>query len=128
MRKDLSDSSSLTSLDSTGAIAPTPSNQVNSSKSPKPTKSSGRKRKPETTTEDKPGEDRVEQPQTNGEEESVPTKPKRKRQKKTKEPAMPIAHRIQHILKIGAHVSVAKGVQNSVTNAVHIGYMRLKLF
>ena len=47
---------------------------------------------------------------------------KRKRRKKEKEPVMPLAPRILSTLKIGAHVSAAKGVENAVTNAVHIGY------
>lgn len=49
--------------------------------------------------------------------------PKRKRQKKKKETEMPLAPRISSLLRIGAHVSAAKGVQNAVTNAVHIGYI-----
>lgn len=35
---------------------------------------------------------------------------------------MPLAPRIPNMLKIGAHVSVAKGVFNAIPNAVHIGY------
>ncbi|MCJ1393972.1 hypothetical protein MMC18_006849 [Xylographa bjoerkii] len=52
--------------------------------------------------------------------------PKKKRPRKTKEEkeleAMPLAARSQGLrMYIGAHVSCAKGVQNTVTNAVHIG-------
>jgi hypothetical protein len=50
-----------------------------------------------------------------------PPKQKRQRKKKEKEPVMPLAPRVSSLLKIGAHVSAAKGVYNSVTNSVHIG-------
>ena len=52
-----------------------------------------------------------------------PPTPKRKRQRKEKEKDMPLAQRISSLLRIGAHVSAAKGVQNAITNAVHIGYI-----
>ncbi len=50
-----------------------------------------------------------------------PQTPKRKRQRKKKETDMPLAQRISSLLRIGAHVSAAKGIQNAVTNAIHIG-------
>jgi AP endonuclease 1 len=53
----------------------------------------------------------------------TPPKQKRQRKKKEKEPLMPLAPRVPSLLKIGAHVSAAKGVYNSVTNAVHIGFV-----
>ncbi|MCJ1384314.1 hypothetical protein MMC17_007430 [Xylographa soralifera] len=52
--------------------------------------------------------------------------PRKKRPRKTKEEkeleSMPLAARTQGLrMYIGAHVSCAKGVQNTVTNAAHIG-------
>ncbi|KAL9600741.1 MAG: hypothetical protein Q9219_002982 [cf. Caloplaca sp. 3 TL-2023] len=66
-----------------------------------------------------------------GEEASTPKKPKRKR--KTREEreaeAMPLAARTAGLgMYIGAHVSGAKGVQNAVTNCVHIGGNAFALF
>ncbi|KAL9038474.1 MAG: hypothetical protein Q9214_005266, partial [Letrouitia sp. 1 TL-2023] len=60
-----------------------------------------------------------------------PKKVKRKR--KTKEEkeaeAMPLASRTKGLqMFIGAHVSIAKGVENSVTNCVHIGGNAFALF
>ncbi|MCJ1436887.1 hypothetical protein MMC27_006269 [Xylographa pallens] len=60
------------------------------------------------------------------EREGGQASPKKKRPRKTKEEkeleAMPLATRTQGLrMYIGAHVSGAKGVQNTVTNAVHIG-------
>jgi hypothetical protein len=46
---------------------------------------------------------------------------KRKWQRKQTESNMPLAPRISSLLRIGAHVSAAKGVQYAVTNAVRIG-------
>jgi hypothetical protein len=65
----------------------------------------------------------VEEGAEGGEE----TPQKVKRHRKTKEEkeaeAMPLAARTNGLrMFIGAHVSAAKGVHNSVTNAVHIGY------
>jgi len=56
-------------------------------------------------------------------EVSVKSKPKRQRRKKETEPIMPLAPRVSSILKIGAHVSAAKGIYNAIPNAVHIGYL-----
>ncbi|KAI4164943.1 MAG: hypothetical protein LQ342_001576 [Letrouitia transgressa] len=58
---------------------------------------------------------------------------KAKRKRKTKEEkeaeAMPLASRTKGLrMFIGAHVSIAKGVQNSVTNCVHIGGNAFALF
>ena len=55
--------------------------------------------------------------------DTTTVKPRRKRQKKDKGPIMPLAPRITSLLKIGAHASAAKGVQNAIQNAVHIGYL-----
>jgi hypothetical protein len=47
-----------------------------------------------------------------------------KRRRKKKEPMIPLAVRVPGtVLKIGAHVSAAGGVQNAVVNALHIGYI-----
>ncbi|KAL8709484.1 MAG: hypothetical protein Q9225_007447, partial [Loekoesia sp. 1 TL-2023] len=65
------------------------------------------------------------------EEEATPKKPKRKRktQEEKDAEAMPLAARTTGIrMLIGAHVSAAKGVQNSVTNCVHIGGNAFALF
>ncbi|KAK5027715.1 DNA-(apurinic or apyrimidinic site) lyase [Exophiala sideris] len=65
-------------------------------------------------------EEEVDEPGADGE----PKKPKRKR--KTKEEkeaeAMPLAARtVGSKLYVGAHTSIAKGVENAITNCVHIG-------
>ncbi|KAK3709994.1 DNA-(apurinic or apyrimidinic site) lyase [Vermiconidia calcicola] len=105
----------------------------------------GRKRKVEVKTEaavetdvkPKKGKKRkaeVEEGDTGEAEDgdkTVEKKPKRKR--KTKEEkeaeAMPIAARtIGHKLLIGAHVSSAGGVHNSIVNCVHIGGNAFALF
>jgi hypothetical protein len=76
-------------------------------------------------TEKPSANDPVDETQTTVDEVESTTKPKRKRQKKTIESTMPIAPRIPHVLKIGAHVSAAKGIQNAISNAVNIGYSHL---
>lgn len=63
--------------------------------------------------------------------EKIQASPKRKR--KTKEEkeaeAMPLADRTKGLkMFIGAHVSCAKGVQNSVSNSVHIGANAFAMF
>ncbi|KAK3192820.1 DNA-(apurinic or apyrimidinic site) lyase [Lecanicillium sp. MT-2017a] len=67
--------------------------------------------------------------------EAAPAKPakKRKTTKAKDEDAMPLADRtavssLKKFMYIGAHVSAAGGVQNSVTNAVHIGANSFALF
>ncbi|KUI53908.1 DNA-(apurinic or apyrimidinic site) lyase 1 [Cytospora mali] len=61
------------------------------------------------------------------EEENEKPQPKKRKTKKEKEDdAMPLAERtvvssLKRAMYIGAHVSGAGGVQNSVTNALHIG-------
>lgn len=60
-------------------------------------------------------------------------KPKPKRKKKTKEEkeaeAMPLAARTKGLnMFVGAHVSMAKGVENAITNAVHVGGNAFALF
>ncbi|KAI4275962.1 MAG: hypothetical protein L6R35_006246 [Caloplaca aegaea] len=67
----------------------------------------------------------------NADATTTPKKPQRKR--KTKEEkeaeAMPLAARATGLgMFIGAHVSGAKGVQNAVTNCVHIGGNAFALF
>jgi len=66
-----------------------------------------------------------------GEDESKPKK--KRRRKKTKEEkeaeAMPLASRTAGSnMFVGAHVSIAKGVENAITNAVHIGGNALAMF
>jgi len=60
-----------------------------------------------------------------------PVKPKRKR--KTKEErereAMPLASRTPNLkMYVGAHVSIAKGLENAVTNILHVGGNAFALF
>ena len=63
-----------------------------------------------------------------GEEES-PKKRRRPRKTKDAEPPMPLAARSTGIKTfVGSHVSAAKGVQNSVTNSVHVGGNAFALF
>lgn len=65
------------------------------------------------------------------EEAASPKKPKRKRktQEEKDAEAMPLAARTTGLgMFIGAHVSGAKGVQNAVTNCVHIGGNAFALF
>ncbi|KAK5946184.1 DNA-(apurinic or apyrimidinic site) lyase [Knufia obscura] len=61
------------------------------------------------------------------------SKPKKKRKRKTKEEkeaeAMPLAPRATGLnMFVGAHVSIAKGVENAITNAVHIGGNAMAMF
>ncbi|KAJ9315143.1 hypothetical protein DTO271D3_4596 [Paecilomyces variotii] len=67
------------------------------------------------------------------EEQEIIVKKTVKRKRKTKEEkeaeAMPLAARTQGLrMFVGAHVSAAKGVQNAVTNSVHIGGNAFALF
>ncbi|ROW10848.1 hypothetical protein VPNG_05344 [Cytospora leucostoma] len=67
------------------------------------------------------------------EEKSKPTPKKRKTKKEKEDEAMPLAQRtvvssLKRAMYIGAHVSGAGGVQNSITNAVHIGANSFALF
>ena len=66
-------------------------------------------------------------------DEEEESKPKKKRKRKTKEEkeaeAMPLAPRTAGLNKfVGAHVSIAKGVENAITNAVHIGGNAMAMF
>lgn len=64
-------------------------------------------------------------------EEACEKKPRKKRQTKEEKEAlaMPLASRTQGLrMMIGAHVSCAKGVQNSVHNALHIGGNAFAMF
>ncbi|KAK5083674.1 DNA-(apurinic or apyrimidinic site) lyase [Lithohypha guttulata] len=63
--------------------------------------------------------------------ESKAAKVKRKRKTKEQKEAedMPLAPRTTGLnMFVGAHVSIAKGVENAITNAVHIGGNALALF
>ncbi|KAI9789031.1 MAG: hypothetical protein M1816_006386 [Peltula sp. TS41687] len=71
--------------------------------------------------------------QVSGEAEEEESSQKPKRRRKTKEEreaeAMPLAARTVGLrMYIGAHVSSAKGVHNSITNCVHIGGNAFALF
>jgi AP endonuclease 1 len=57
-------------------------------------------------------------------DEETPAKPKRKRktQEEKEAEAMPLAARTLGLnMYVGAHTSIAKGVENAITNCVHIG-------
>jgi AP endonuclease 1 len=57
------------------------------------------------------------------------TSKKRKSKEEKEAEAMPLAPRTQGLkMMVGAHVSMAKGIQNSVTNALHIGANAFALF
>jgi len=87
-----------------------------------------KKRKPKTKKEKV--ESSSELSPVPDEEES---KSKQKRKRKTKEEkeaeAMPLASRTTGLnMFVGAHVSIAKGVENAITNAVHIGGNAMAMF
>lgn len=64
-----------------------------------------------------------------GEEGSRKVKRKRKTQEEKEAEAMPLAARSNGLrMFIGAHVSCAKGVQNTVTNCLHIGGNAFAMF
>ncbi|OCT46376.1 DNA-(apurinic or apyrimidinic site) lyase 1 [Cladophialophora carrionii] len=90
-----------------------------------PSKTSTRKRK---TKAKSPAEaDLDAEHEQGGDETEVQTAtPKPKRKRKTKEEkeaeAMPLAARTVGLkMYVGAHTSIAKGVENAITNCVHIG-------
>lgn len=65
--------------------------------------------------------------------EDSDSKPKQTRKRKTKEQkdaeAMPLAARTKGLkMFVGAHVSIAKGVENAITNSLHIGGNAFALF
>lgn len=61
--------------------------------------------------------------------ENTPKKRKRKTKEEKEAESMPLAARTTGIrMLVGAHVSIAKGVQNAVTNATHIGGNSFALF
>ncbi|KAF4965905.1 hypothetical protein FSARC_6341 [Fusarium sarcochroum] len=86
------------------------------------------------TTSAKPVTKRKAEPEAEIEAPAPATKTVKKRKTKAKdEDATPLADRtavstLKPTMHIGAHVSAAGGVQNSVTNAVHIGANAFALF
>ncbi|KAF7535454.1 hypothetical protein G7Z17_g13200 [Cylindrodendrum hubeiense] len=82
----------------------------------------------------KPAVKRKAEPEPEPKESAPATKTVKKRKTKAKdEDAMPLADRtavpsLKKAMYIGAHVSAAGGVQNSVANAVHIGANSFALF
>ncbi len=84
------------------------------------------KRKIKAKKEEKEGK---EQDEVDDNEAPKKTRRPRKTKEEKEAEAMPLATRTPNLpLYIGAHVSSAKGVQNSITNAVHIGANALALF
>ncbi|KAH7136618.1 apurinic endonuclease [Dactylonectria macrodidyma] len=85
-------------------------------------------------TKSKPAVKRKAEPESEDEAPAPAPKTAKKRKTKAKdEDAMPLADRtavpsLKKAMYIGAHVSAAGGVQNSVTNAVHIGANAFALF
>jgi AP endonuclease-1 len=101
------------------------------------TKTRVTKRKSTHTKPDLDGEDTENgNPTESKEEDEQPKKPaakKRKTTKKDAEDTMPLAARtavasLKRAMYIGAHISAAGGVQNSVQNATHIGANAFALF
>ena len=91
-----------------------------------PSKSKSKsKAKPISKSKVKSQDTQALDPELSGESASeATTKPKRKR--KTKEEkeaeAMPLASRTANLrMFVGAHTSIAKGVENAITNCIHIG-------
>ena len=83
--------------------------------SPQKTKRKNKVKEEEEVQEDEGGEKKV--------------KKKRKTKEEKEAEAMPLAARTNGLrMFIGAHVSCAKGVQNSVTNCVHIGGNAFAMF
>lgn len=71
----------------------------------------------------------VEEEVEEGEEDTKKIKRKRKTKEEKEAEAMPLAVRSNGLrMFIGAHVSCAKGVQNSVNNCVHIGGNAFAMF
>lgn len=73
----------------------------------------------------------VDPPPSESDEEADEPKVKRKRKTKEEKEAenMPLAPRTKGLnMFVGAHVSIAKGVENAITNAVHIGGNALAMF
>ncbi|KAL8638571.1 MAG: hypothetical protein Q9228_004288 [Teloschistes exilis] len=92
---------------------------------PAPTKQ--KKRKAATQEGDEKGDEKGED--VHGEEVPKPNKRARKTKEEKEAEAMPLAARSTGLrMFIGAHVSGAKGVQNAVTNCVHIGGNAFALF
>jgi hypothetical protein len=61
--------------------------------------------------------------------ETTPRKRKRAQKKVKQEEAVQmsfLSHSLRHVLRIGAHVSVASGVEKAIPNAVQIGYPHKK--
>lgn len=122
---DASDSSSLTSfqLDHNLLIPPNPIPDPAEDTPPTKKVVRARKRKTQKVTNGV-----IETSVVTTESITIETPPrKRKRaQKRVKqeEPVqMPLlSQSLRHVLRIGAHVSVASGVENSIPNAVQIGY------
>ncbi|KAL9630080.1 MAG: hypothetical protein Q9164_006594, partial [Protoblastenia rupestris] len=72
---------------------------------------------------------KVKKEEDDDEDNEKKTKRKRKTKEEKEAEAMPLAARANGLrMFIGAHVSCAKGVQNSVTNALHIGGNAFAMF
>lgn len=91
----------------------------------------------ESNTQDSLEEKVKESPQKAGKKrkridvEEAESRPRRKRKTaaEKEQEAMPLMPRTPGLaMKIGAHVSIAKGVQNAVTNSVHVGANAFALF
>ena len=81
------------------------------------------------TKKQRPSYDKDDSADLSSEELSIKTPRKRKTAEEKAAEAMPLAARATGLrMFIGAHVSMAKGVENSVTNCVHIGGNAFALF
>ncbi|KAH9215640.1 xylose isomerase-like protein [Leptodontidium sp. 2 PMI_412] len=108
-------------------------------KVPPPSKSKQTKVKAETVVEEKapPKPKKAVKRKVKDEDDEDPDEDKSKKKRKTKEEkaaeTMPVAARtavasLKSAMHIGAHVSAAGGVQNSIGNALHIGGNSFALF
>lgn len=104
---------------------PSGSAKVKSAKKSSKSKASGLK------TEDTDGSELSSVPGDSSTEQNKKKQARRKRKTKEEKEAesMPLAARTKGLnMFVGAHVSIAKGVENAITNAVHVGGNALALF
>ncbi|KAL5350623.1 DNA-(apurinic or apyrimidinic site) lyase [Pseudogymnoascus australis] len=127
-----------TAVKKESAPPPTANSKIGAAKSSKPT-AGKRKSNAEAEISPPPLKRKIKDEDEDEEEEKVTEKPAKKavKKRKTKEEAendaMPIAVRtavatLKRKMYIGAHISAAGGVQNSLPNALHIGANSFALF
>ena len=108
--------------------------ELDGSRVPKKNKTSKPASEPATNgTATQPGKAEVSDSELSSDPNEKNEKVKPKRKRKTKEEkeaeAMPLAARTKGLnMFVGAHVSIAKGVENAITNVVHIGGNAFAMF